>query len=45
MLFDVHVHVFPPDVIKRIDRYLEKDEFLNLIRSSPKISMQPRKIF
>ena len=36
MLFDVHVHVFPPDVIKRIDRYLEKDDFLNLICSSPK---------
>lgn len=36
MLFDVHIHVFPPDVINKIDRYLEKDEFLNLICSSPK---------
>lgn len=36
MLLDVHTHVFPPDVIKKINKYLEKDEFLNLICSSPK---------
>lgn len=36
MLIDAHVHVFPPDVIKNIDKYLVKDEFLNQICSSPK---------
>ena len=44
MLFDVHVHVFL-GCNQKIDRYLEKDEFLNLICSSPKISTQPRKTF
>lgn len=35
MLIDVHVHVFPPEVIEGIDRYLEKDEFLKAICTSP----------
>ncbi len=32
---DVHVHVFPPEVIKGIGRYLQKDEFLKEICNSP----------
>ena len=36
MIIDVHVHLFPPDVIRGIEDYLQKDEFLNLICSSPR---------
>jgi predicted TIM-barrel fold metal-dependent hydrolase len=32
---DVHVHLFPPDVVGRIKEYLEKDAFLCQICTSP----------
>ncbi len=35
MLVDVHVHVFPPHLVKVIDSYLDKDPFLKLICTSP----------
>lgn len=35
MIIDVHVHLFPPDVVGKIDEYLKKDEFLDQICSSP----------
>ncbi|NMB40684.1 MAG: amidohydrolase [Firmicutes bacterium] len=36
MLIDVHVHLFPPDVIANIEKYLEKNEFLAQLCSSPR---------
>ncbi len=35
MIIDVHVHVFPPDVIKEIKKYTDRDPFLHMICSSP----------
>ncbi len=35
MIIDVHVHVFPPAVIEKIDTYLCRDEFLKEICTSP----------
>ncbi len=35
MIFDVHVHVFPPHLVANIENYLEKDPFLKLICTSP----------
>ncbi len=34
MLIDVHVHVFPPEVTKNIERYIKKEEFLRAICTS-----------
>lgn len=34
MIFDVHVHLFPPDVTRRIDKYTGQDPFLAGICSS-----------
>ena len=36
MRLDVHVHLFPPDVVPKIQQYTVKDPFLELICSSPK---------
>ena len=35
MIIDVHVHVFPPDVVNRIEEYTAKDQFLCDICASP----------
>ncbi len=35
MIIDVHVHVFPPEVIDRIDDFTAEDDFLREICSSP----------
>jgi len=36
MIIDVHIHLFPPEVVGKIDEYLKKDEFLAQICSSPR---------
>ncbi|MGI6307240.1 MAG: amidohydrolase family protein [Dethiobacteria bacterium] len=36
MRLDVHVHLFPPDVVPRIQEYTARDPFLELICSGPK---------
>lgn len=35
MRLDIHVHLFPPDVVPRIQQYTAKDPFLEQICSSP----------
>jgi len=35
LIIDVHVHVFPPEIVSTIDNYLKKDPFLNMICNSP----------
>lgn len=35
MLIDVHVHVFPPEVTRNIERYFQKEDFLRSICTSP----------
>jgi predicted TIM-barrel fold metal-dependent hydrolase len=34
MIFDVHVHLYPPDVTRRIEKYTRRDPFLKEICSS-----------
>ncbi len=36
MRLDVHVHLFPPDIVPKIQQYTVKDPFLELICSSPR---------
>ncbi len=35
MIIDTHVHVFPPEVVARINDYLDRDPFLEMICTSP----------
>lgn len=35
MRLDVHVHLFPPDIVPKIQQYTAKDPFLKLICTSP----------
>jgi uncharacterized protein len=40
-IFDVHVHLFAPEVIAARDAYVEKDEWFRLLYADPKSRMVP----